>query len=530
MNFKRVFLVVLDSLGIGGATDAARFGDEGADTLHAISGSPMFSVPMLEALGIGCIAPQSVKPTANPLAAHARLHECSAGKDTVIGHWEIAGHISNKPLPTYPNGFPSSLLAQIAEATGIEAICNRPYSGTEVLRDYGEEMMRTGKVIVYTSADSVFQVAAHEDVIPVEKLYAYCRTARELLCGEHAVGRVIARPFIGTGPDDFTRTPRRHDFALDPPGKTMPELLCEAGKEVIGVGKIGDIFNQRGITRSYPTKDNADGMQRVKKLAGTDFEGLCFINLVDFDMKYGHRRDRDGYAAALSAFDAWLTAFYPTLREDDVLILTADHGCDPCAKGTDHTRECVPLLICGSRIKPVSLGDQDCFGSIARTVCSLLGTASEELSGHDLSRALLTGCTDQALIDRAIGVMANAYAPYSDFQVGAALLGESGRIYCGCNCENAAFSATICAERAALAQAVSAGERRFAALAVVGGKSGKIEAITPPCGTCRQVLSEFCPPAFPILMQGRDGKIEEARLGDLLPLAFGAGNMHHEAE
>lgn len=523
MKTNRVFLIVLDSFGVGAMLDAARFGDEGCNTLRSVSQSPKLHAPILESLGLGNLAESALTPAEAPRAAYGRLSERSAGKDTVIGHWEIAGLVSPSPLPTYPNGFPKELMDEIAEATGIRAICNLPYSGTAVLRDYGEEMMKTGKVIVYTSADSVYQVAAHESVLPPEKLYEYCRTARRILQGEHAVGRVIARPFVGDSPDTFVRTSNRHDFALDVPGKTMLDLLSQAGKDVIGVGKIGDIFNQRGITKSYLSKSNEDGMRITSELAKEDFHGLCFVNLVDFDMKYGHRRDRDGYAEAISCFDSWLGGFLPGMKDGDVLILTADHGCDPCAGGTDHTRELVPLLIYGNGMRPIALGEREGFCDIAKTVCGLLQVDSEPLDGRDLSFALQTGYSEETLLNAATEVMGNAYAPYSGFCVGAALLGKSGKIYRGCNIENAAFSPTMCAERAAFAQAISAGEREFSAIAVVGGKQGNIKEFTRPCGVCRQVISEFCPPSFPILARDREGNIECRRLDEILPLSFGPG-------
>ncbi len=525
MKVKRVFLIVLDSFGIGAMPDADKFGDRGCHTLASVSRSPLFHAPTMHEMGLGNIKGSAIAPVKHPTAAHARLKERSAGKDTVIGHWEIAGLVSDRPLPTYPNGFPTDLLDRIEKETGIGAICNLPYSGTQVIRDYGEEMMRSGKVIVYTSADSVYQVAAHEDVIPPEKLYEYCRTARRLLCNEHAVGRVIARPFIGDSPETFVRTANRHDFALDVPGTTMLDLLAAAGKEVIGVGKIGDIFNMRGITRTYPTGGNQEGMKITAELAKEDFEGLCFVNLVDFDMLYGHRRDPDGYARAISEFDAWLAGFLPCLSQDDVLMITADHGCDPCAGGTDHTREYVPLLVYSNAVHPCSLGERGGFCDIGATVCALLGADPSPLHGRSFDLALRTGCSAEDLLAQAEGARKRAYAPYSGFSVGAALLGKSGKIYLGCNIENAAFSPTICAERAAFAQAISAGEREFEAIAVVGGKGETVTDVTRPCGVCRQVMHEFCPPAFPIIMKNSRGAIEIVRLDALLPFGFDASSF-----
>lgn len=372
---KRVFLIVLDSVGIGEARDAAAFGDAGAHTVKSISRSPYFAIPNLLSLGLGNIPGLSFLGTVeNPLAAYARVEERSAGKDTTIGHWEIAGLISEKPMPTYPQGFPADLLADFSRLIGREVICNKPYSGTEVIKDYGNEHMETGKLIVYTSADSVFQIAAHEDVVPVEQLYEYCRAARTILRGDHAVGRVIARPFTGQWP--FTRTANRHDFSLVPP-RTVLNAISEAGLDVIGVGKIGDIFAGSGITESHPTKSNVHGMEKTLELAERDFHGLCFVNLVEFDSHYGHRQDRDGYAKALAEFDRWLPRLLEKLGPEDVLLITADHGCDPCDDSTDHTREQVPLLVYGEKIKPGNLGTKSSFADVAATVRDLLGVAYE---------------------------------------------------------------------------------------------------------------------------------------------------------
>ena len=372
---KRVFLIVLDSLGIGAAPDAAAFGDAGANTLRSVSGSAWFHIDTLKSLGLANIDGQAyLGPVERPRAAFARLTERSMGKDTTIGHWELAGVISNQPFPTYPDGFPPEVLDAFTAATGRQVLCNRPYSGTEVIKDYGNEHMQTGKLIVYTSADSVFQIAAHEDVVPVEQLYEYCRAARKLLRGKHGVGRVIARPFTGAWP--FTRTANRHDFSLVPP-QTVLNVLADAGMDVIGVGKIGDIFAGSGITESHPTRSNAHGMEVTLELADRDFCGLCFVNLVEFDSHYGHRQDRDGYAKALAEFDRWLPKLLEKLGPEDALLITADHGCDPCDDSTDHTRERVPLLAYGESIKPVNLGTRDRFADVAATVRDLLGVAYE---------------------------------------------------------------------------------------------------------------------------------------------------------
>ena len=372
---KRVFLIVLDSVGIGAAPDAAAFGDAGAHTLRSVSGSRAFCVDNLRKLGLANIdGLDFLEPMDEPQGAVARLTECSMGKDTTIGHWELAGVISPRPLPTYPQGFPQSVLDAFTAATGRKVLCNKPYSGTEVIKDYGNEHMQTGALIVYTSADSVFQIAAHEAVVSVEQLYEYCRMAREILQGEHAVGRVIARPFTGDWP--FIRTSNRHDFSLVPP-PTILNAISAAGMDVIGVGKIGDIFAGSGVTESYPTRSNAHGMEVTLELAERAFHGLCFVNLVEFDSHYGHRQDRDGYAEALAEFDRWLPKLLEKLGPEDALLITADHGCDPCDDSTDHTREYVPLLVCGDRIKAVNLGTRSSFADVAATVRDLLGVAFE---------------------------------------------------------------------------------------------------------------------------------------------------------
>lgn len=374
MKTKRIFLTVLDSLGIGELPDAADFGDVGSYTLRSISKSPFFTDANMKKLGLGCIDGQDfIGKVPSALGAYARMTEKSKGKDTTIGHWEIAGLVSDSPLPTYPDGFSKEILDEFCEKCGRGYLCNKPYSGTEVIKDYGEEHVKTGKLIVYTSADSVFQIAAHEDVVPLEKLYEYCLTARDILKGENGVGRVIARPFVGNAKDGFTRTANRRDFSLKPIGKTMLDALKENGKDVIAVGKITDIFASCGVTESIITHGNTEGMDVTYSLLNRDFNGLCFANLVDFDMLYGHRNNVDGYAKAFSEFDLWLEKFIPEMKEDDVLIITADHGCDPGDISTDHTREYTPLIIFGAGIKPVNLGTRDSFADISATVCELLG-------------------------------------------------------------------------------------------------------------------------------------------------------------
>ena len=385
---KRVFLIVLDSFGIGNAPDAADFGDEGANTLKSIATSAGFNAETMGALGLFNIDGADIKAAAEaPRGAYGRLFELSRGKDTTIGHWEIAGIVSNEPLPTYPDGFPDDVISAFEDATGRKVLCNKPYSGTDVIYDYGREHEESGALIVYTSADSVFQIAAHEDVLPPEKLWEYCRAARKILCGKHAVGRVIARPFVGHWPN-YTRTANRHDFSLIPPSKTMLDLISGAGMDVISVGKISDIFAGQGITESHPITSNSDGMAKTAVLLERDFCGLCFINLVDFDSKYGHRNDIDGYAAAIAEFDAWLGGFLPEMKKDDLLIITADHGCDPGDISTDHTREGVPILVYGKGIEPCNLGTRSGFCDIAATVCELLGVDCSEIQGSSFAELL----------------------------------------------------------------------------------------------------------------------------------------------
>ena len=371
---KRIFLIVLDSFGIGAMPDSQSFGDVGVNTLAACATSPALKIPNLIAAGLGNIDGVTCLPQGHSRGAFARLTEASMGKDTTIGHWEIAGLVSPDPLPTYPKGFPEELLQPFREATGRGILANAPWSGTAVLDAYGEEHMRTGDLIVYTSADSVFQVAAHEELVPPEQLYEYCRMARKLLVGKHGVGRVIARPFVGTGKGHFTRTSNRHDFSLEPPAKTMLDAVKEAGLDSLAVGKIYDIFAGRGTTEHVYTKGNTDGLHKTMAYAERDFHGLCFVNLVDFDMLYGHRRNIDGYAAALTEFDAWFAEFMEKMGPEDLVMVTADHGCDPAYTATtDHTREYVPLLIAGPAVKPVNLGTRRSFADIAATITQLLG-------------------------------------------------------------------------------------------------------------------------------------------------------------
>lgn len=371
---KRVFLIVLDSFGIGEAPDADKFGDVGANTLRTISGSPKFNCPNMTKLGLFNVEGTDYKEgVENPIGMYGKMQEESMGKDTIIGHWELAGLVSHKPMPTFPQGFPDSFVKEFEKKTGRKCLCNKPYSGTEVIKDYGEEHMKTGALILYTSADSVCQIAANESIVPVEELYEYCRMAREMLTGDMAVGRVIARPFEGTNKDGFKRTTRRHDFALSPFADTMLDKITNSGKEVISIGKIVDIFNNRGITKFYRTTGNQEGMGKIAQVAKEDFNGLCFLNLVDFDMLYGHRRNIEGYANAATEFDRFLGGFMEQLRDEDLLIITADHGCDPAfTMTTDHTREYVPLLIYNKNIKPKNLGIIKGFSYVSKVVCESL--------------------------------------------------------------------------------------------------------------------------------------------------------------
>ena len=366
---KRIFLIVLDSFGIGAMGDAADYGDAGANTFRSVAESPYFSMPNMAQLGLFHIEGVDCAGSRGAAgAAYARMQEASKGKDTTTGHWELAGIYSPRPMPTYPEGFPGEVIAEFERRTGRGVLCNRPYSGTQVIQDYGLEHIRTGKLIVYTSADSVFQIAAHEAVVPVEELYRYCEMARQLLQGEHGVGRVIARPFAGE-PGQFVRTSRRHDFSLKPPAKTMLDLLQQAGYATIGVGKIRDIFAGQGISEYVYTGSNEEGIDRTLEYLDKDFQGLCFVNLVDFDSRYGHRNDVDGYARALSDFDRRLPEIMEKLRPEDILMITADHGCDPgYTATTDHTREYVPFLMYGDSVGPENLGTRETFADVAVTV------------------------------------------------------------------------------------------------------------------------------------------------------------------
>lgn len=371
---KRVFLIVLDSVGIGEMPDAAEYGDAGSNTLASAAAGTCFEMEEMRRLGLFNIDGVTCREgDLEPLGAVARMSERSKGKDTTIGHWEIAGLVSESPLPTYPNGFPQEVLDAFSKEVGRGVLCNKPYSGTEVIKDYGEEHLRTGDLIVYTSADSVFQIAAHEEKVPIEELYDICKKARRLLQGRHGVGRVIARPFVGE-PGNFTRTANRHDYSLEPPGDTMLNILSGEGFDVIAVGKINDIFAGSGITQMVRTKNNDEGIDRTLEYLDKDFRGLCFVNLVDYDMLYGHRNDVEGYAKALTAFDKRLPQILGKLRDEDVLMITADHGCDPATPSTDHSREYTPYVAYGEPVRAgVNLHTRDSFADIAATILEYFG-------------------------------------------------------------------------------------------------------------------------------------------------------------
>jgi len=367
--FERIHLVVLDSVGIGEAPDAADFGDAGAHTLGHIAETAGLSVPNMQALGLGNIAPLTgIEPVDKPEAYYTKLEEESVGKDTMTGHWELAGLNIDTPFRVFPDGFPDELVEKIEEYTGRKVIANRPASGTEIIEELGEQQIENGDLIVYTSADSVLQIAAHEDVIPVDELYDICEYVRDITNEEpYMIGRIIARPYVGE-PGDFTRTSNRHDYALDPFGETMLDHLKNDGYDVMAIGKIVDIFNEKGITDSVRTESNMDGVDKLVQTMNKDFNGLSFTNLVDFDAKYGHRRNPEGYRDALENFDARVPEIIEQLKNDDLLILTADHGNDPTHHGTDHTREYVPVLVYSNKFEQAVELDQGYFADIAATI------------------------------------------------------------------------------------------------------------------------------------------------------------------
>ena len=378
---KRVFLIVADSFGVGELPDAALYGDTGSDTLRSIYQTGRLNVPVLRSLGLFNIDGVDFgRRSCIVRASFGRCAEKSVGKDTTVGHFELAGCVMDKPYPTYPSGFPDDLIKKFETAVGRGVLCNKPYSGTQAIADFGREHVKTGSLIVYTSADSVFQIAAHEDVVGLEELYSICRVAREMLTGDNGVARVIARPFAGEWP--YYRTSNRHDYSLPAPKRTMLDVLKDSGRDVIGVGKIEDIFAGRGLTESYRTTSNRNGMDTLIRVGRRAFSGLCFVNLVDFDMNFGHRNDAVGYCSAVTYFDRRLGQFMQLLRKDDILIVTADHGCDPATPSTDHSREYIPLMITGSGVRNAyNLGTRSSFADIGATVLDYLG-CEEKLDGN----------------------------------------------------------------------------------------------------------------------------------------------------
>lgn len=380
---KRVILIILDSVGMGALPDADKYGDVGADTIgHVAKFNGGLKLPNMESIGLGLIEGiQNINKVSNPLGCYGKFYEASNGKDTVTGHWEMVGVKSEIPLPTYPNGFPAEIIKEFEEKTGRKVIGNKPASGTEILDELGEEQLKTGSLIVYTSADSVFQIAAHEDIIPIEELYKYCEIAREMLTGDNAVARVIARPYLGE-PGNFIRTSNRKDYALLPPHATALDKLQEAGVKVMAVGKIEDIFSGKGIYSAVHTKDNMDGVDRTLDYMKTEKDGLIFTNLVDFDMKWGHRNDPKSYGKGLEDFDVRLKEIMQNMESDDILFITADHGCDPTYPGTDHTREYVPFLAYGEPLKKgYNLGTKVGFFNMGQTICDIFN--SEKIINGD---------------------------------------------------------------------------------------------------------------------------------------------------
>lgn len=507
---KRVFLIVLDSFGVGEAPDAKLFGDVGSHTLKSISESDEYKIENLKKLGLYNIDGVNVfEKYNNVIGSYGKMQELSKGKDTTTGHWEMMGIISEVPMPTFPNGFPEKFINEFEKAIGTKVLCNKAYSGTEVIKDYGEEHMKTGYPIVYTSADSVFQIAAHEDVVPLQTLYKYCEIARNLLKDELAVGRVIARPFVGEV-GNFTRTSNRHDYSLIPKYNVL-NYLKDNGKDVIAVGKISDIFANSGVTESIRTTGNTDGLAKTLELQKKDFDGLCFVNLVDFDMLYGHRNDVDGYAKAMTEMDVWLNKFISNMKSDDVLIITADHGCDPKTPSTDHSREYVPLLVYGKKIKVNNLGIRNGFVDLGKTILDIFNIKNDMI-GVSFKKDIFK----MDLIDYAKEASLNSYSPYSNFKVGAALLTKSGRIYKGCNVENSNYVSGCCAEKTAIVKAISNGDTEFDSIAIYGYNS---HDFCLPCGSCRQILNEFCDENFKIYVTN-DKEVKVYTLEELLPHSF----------
>lgn len=535
-NFKRIFVIVLDSLGIGAMPDSPDYGDRGVDTLgHIAERTEQLKIPNLQKLGLANLCSlKQVEPVDAPLGVYARLNEASKGKDTMTGHWEMMGLYVTKPFITFTDhGFPPELIRELEERTGRKIIGNKSASGTEILDELGEEEIEKGHLIVYTSADSVLQICGNEETMGLDTLYHYCEIARELtMRDEWKVGRVIARPYTGKKKGEFRRTANRHDYALKPFGKTVLNALQEQGYDVISVGKINDIFGGEGVTESNRSRSSVHGMEQTIEIAGRDFCGLCYVNLVDFDALWGHRRDVAGYAAELEKFDEKLGILLDRLGEEDLLILTADHGNDPTYSGTDHTREAVPFVAysprfaCGGKLE-----EQPAFAVIGATIAeNFQVSVPEGCIGESILQELtrISGrkaegkMEDNELIRLAREARKKAYAPYSNFQVGAALYTRDGQVYLGCNVENASYGASNCAERTAVFKAVSDGVHDFDRIAIVGGSGEDIMPECYPCGICRQVLSEFCDPeSFRILVEDSQGKAESCRLAELLPRAFG---------
>ncbi|SHH46119.1 phosphopentomutase [Clostridium collagenovorans DSM 3089] len=387
---KRAILIVLDSVGVGELPDAVAYGDTGSNTLGNISKKlGGINLPNMQKIGLGNInGIEGIIKESNPTGAFGKSSELSKGKDTITGHWEIAGVVLKEPLNTYPNGFPKEIMDEFESKIGTKTLGNTVASGTEIIKELGEEHEKTGYPIIYTSADSVFQIAAHEEIIPLERLYEMCEIAREMLVGDKTVGRVIARPFIGK-PGNYTRTANRHDYALDAPGKTMLEYIKEDGKNVMAVGKIEDIYNKKGVTDSVHINGNMDGVDKTLDFMKENKEGLVFTNLVDFDMKFGHRNDPEGYGKALEEFDARVPEIISNMNEDDVLIITADHGCDPTTESTDHSREYIPVLVYGNKVKGgVNIGVRNSFCDIGKTVLELLNVEND-LAGTSFAKEIL---------------------------------------------------------------------------------------------------------------------------------------------
>lgn len=524
---KRAFIIVLDGVGIGYAPDADKYGDEGAFTLKSAYESGKLNIPNLVKMGLGNVEGLEFLGREDaPTASVGRAFERSDGKDTTTGHWEIAGIIGTEPPRTYPNGFPEDMLRAIEKAAGREMLVNKPYSGTKIIAEYGEEHIKTGKLILYTSADSVCQIAAHESVMSADELHKVCEAVREVLVGEYKVDRIIARPFAGEA-QSFYRTDDRRDFALTPP-YCMLDALKAGGKDVIGVGKIYDIFASKSITENFAVHGNEECCDATMKcVRELDFDGLCFVNLVDTDMEYGHRRDAEGFANALSEFDRWLGEFTENMRDSDMLVITADHGCDPGYKGTDHTRETVPVIVYGKSLRAKSLGNLSSYADIAASVCDFAGVEYHG-AGESFMKDITASFELEELAKKAREAMSMSYSPYSMCTVGAALLCADGSVYTGANIESASYSPTVCAERSAFIRALNDGKRKFTAIAICGENTRiKREGdLFYPCGVCRQFMREFCGNDFIIIVTNPRGSATELHtLGEMLPYGFGPDNV-----